>query len=595
MPIVSCTIFAVKRFKYQCPSSGAEGTIIEEPDNVAQMIWGLGSDDQPHNQIRAEGLPYHPDNPQNAPSHGSNQVPSRLQKKRTLTTQQVPKLSRTQTSAHTSNAKQSLARKQRQAHDDMRRPLSQVSPDIETHQDIVSGLSWNEGQPMPTGVGVPDSLVTDADVFPVDNNRILEWHLARLRQALRTSLVDMDSYSAYPGRLEPVIPTALAPGLPQSYPRIFVEPRPNEPVSSATRQSPIEAAQQYRQQQLYRQALQKQKLQVQNFLPTPPNSSSPQWSSHFSPYMTYCSTFSPELVGSTEHLVPVASQKYRSGSNASQYLPHVYDRHERDNVNDFDTNTNILSAKPPQIVPNVNSAASLRQSSSPSSTLAKYIKQLQALSPIAHFSPLQSVSTPNAPLAPLPSTDESTANPFRSVYRSPVVPTPLSPESPQTLSRGSLYNARSMPPTRPMQRRLSSVPEEGSAFLELSASVSPLRLQSQVTTDSVSPNHDGTTGYQKIHYLEVPFVDVIRKSPVSDLPEFENNLEAPSIAFYHDTSPVKVRLPVTKEHNIREQASEYHEQNKEGHQHGHRKKNRYKKLKGPATSNEQAPTCGLVG
>ncbi|KAH0827549.1 hypothetical protein J3R83DRAFT_4270 [Lanmaoa asiatica] len=578
----------------RCPS-GAEGTIIEEPDNVAQMIWGLGPDDQPHTHIRAEGLVSHPNNPQNTPSHGPCQLPPRLQKKRTPVTQQVPKLSRTQISAHTSHAKQGLARTQRHAHDDKRNPLSQLSPDIEAHQDLVSGLSWNEGQSMPTSIGVPDNLVSDADVFPVDNNRILEWQLARFRQALKTSLADLDSYSAYPGRLEPVIPAAVASGLPQSYPRIFVEPRPNEPVSTSTRQSPVEIAQQYRQQQLYRQALQKQKLQVQNFLPTPPNSSSPQWSSHFSPYLTYCSTFSPDSVGSIEHPAPVSSQKYRSGANASQYIRHVYDRHEHDNVNNFDTSTTISSAKTPQIMPNVNSAASLRQSSSSSSTLAKYIKQLQALSPTAHFSPLQPVPPPNVPLPPLPSANESTVGSLQSVYHSPVVPTPPSPESPQTLSRGSSYqNARSIPPTRPMQRRLSSVPEEDGALLELSTSVSPPRLQSQLTTNSISSSHDGTTGRQ-IRYLELPFVDVTRKSTIPDLPEFESSLGSPSIAFHHETSPVKVRLPIAKEHNVREQARGYHEQFKEGHQHGHRKKHRYKKLKGPAPTNEQAPTRGLVG
>lgn len=548
------------------------------------MIWGLGPDDQTHNQFRAEGFSSHPDNPQNAPSHGPSQAPPRLQKKRVPTAQQVAKSSRTQTSTHTSNAKQSLARTQRQAHDDKRSPLSQVSPDVEIRQDIVNGLPWNEGQSVPTGVGGPDNLLSDTDVFSVDHNRILEWQLARLRQALRTSLADVDSYSGYPGRLEPIIPAAVSPGLPQSYPRIFVEPRPNESVSSTTRQSPIEIAQQYRQQQLYRQALQKQNFQVQNFLPTPPNSSSPQWSSHFSPYLTYCSTFSPELVGSTEHPVPVPTQKYRPGAHASQYLRHVYDGHEHDN---FDTSTNISSAKTPPIVPNVNPTASLRQSSS-SSTLAKYIKQLQALSPITHFSPFQPVPPPNAPLSQLPSTDESTVGPFRNVYHSSVVPTPPSPESPQTLSRGSSYNTRSMASTRPIQRHLSSVPEEDGPLLELSTSVSPPMLQSQVTTDSVS-----STGHP-MRYLEVPFVDVTRKSTVPDLPEFETNLGAPSIAFHHDTSPVKVRLPVTKEHNIREHTSGYNERNR-GHQHGHRKKHRYKKLKGHATTNEQAPTRGLVG
>ncbi|KAF8135664.1 hypothetical protein EV363DRAFT_1415447 [Boletus edulis] len=459
----------------RCPS-GAEGTIIEEPDNVAQMIWGLGPDDQPHNQVRTEAPPSNHENP---PSHGPSQIIPRLQKKRTSATQQVPKSSRAQ-SSHTSHAKQSFARPQRQTPDDKHTSLSQVSPDTENRQDI--------GQPIPTNVGVPDNFLNDADLFPVDNNSLLEWQLARLRQALRTSLADIHSYTAYPGRLEPVIPAAVASGLPQSYPRIFVEPRPNEFVNSPTRQLPIEIAQQYRQQQLYMQALQKKKMQIQNLLPTPPNSSSPQWSSHFSPYLTYGSTFSPELVGSTEHPIPVSSQKHRTGTDASQHPRHVYDRHEHDHVNNFDTSTNTLSAKTPQIAPNVNSVPSLSQSSSSSSTLAKYIKQLQALSPIAHFSPLQPVPPPNASLPPL-SSNESTV-PFRTVYHSPVVPTPPSPESPQTLSRGSSYHGvRSMAPTRLVQRRLSSVPEEDSALLELSTFVSPSRLQSQDIKYAMSTYH----------------------------------------------------------------------------------------------------------
>ncbi|KAF8441449.1 hypothetical protein L210DRAFT_1055831 [Boletus edulis BED1] len=546
--------------------SGAEGTIIEEPDNVAQMIWGLGPDDQPHNQVRTEAPPSNHENP---PSHGPSQIIPRLQKKRTSATQQVPKSSRAQ-SSHTSHAKQSFARPQRQTPDDKHTSLSQVSPDTENRQDIVSGLPWNEGQPIPTNVGVPDNFLNDADLFPVDNNSLLEWQLARLRQALRTSLADIHSYTAYPGRLEPVIPAAVASGLPQSYPRIFVEPRPNEFVNSPTRQLPIEIAQQYRQQQLYMQALQKKKMQIQNLLPTPPNSSSPQWSSHFSPYLTYGSTFSPELVGSTEHPIPVSSQKHRTGTDASQHPRHVYDRHEHDHVNNFDTSTNTLSAKTPQIAPNVNSVPSLSQSSSSSSTLAKYIKQLQALSPIAHFSPLQPVPPPNASLPPL-SSNESTV-PFRTVYHSPVVPTPPSPESPQTLSRGSSYHGvRSMAPTRLVQRRLSSVPEEDSALLELSTFVSPSRLQSQVTSDGISSIHDGPTGHQ-IRYVDIPPEQAI------------TDLGAPSIA----TSPVKVRLPVTKEQNVREQTNS-------GHQHAHRKKQRYKKFKGPAATNEPATTRGLVG
>ncbi|KAG9316400.1 hypothetical protein JVU11DRAFT_2433 [Chiua virens] len=297
----------------RCPS-GAEGTIIEEPDNVAQMIWGTTVP-----LTKEEDICY-PTGSQVVPGH------------------RVP---------HTVNrAKPGNPRTQRQARDGRRSP-TQVSPDIEIHQDIVGDPSWNEVRSMPTTVEVPDTLAHDTDTLAIDSNRVLEWQIARLRQALRFSLADMDSYGAFAGRLEPVIPAGVGPGFPQSYPRIFVEPRPNESISPTARQSPIEVTQQYRHQQLYRQALQKQKSQAQNILPTPPDSSSPQWSSHFSPYLTYSSTFSPELIGSTEHLVSAPLHKYRVGANASQYPRHVYDRYEHDNVNNFDTSTNLPPCEEP--------------------------------------------------------------------------------------------------------------------------------------------------------------------------------------------------------------------------------------------------------
>ncbi|OBZ67993.1 hypothetical protein A0H81_11737 [Grifola frondosa] len=40
----------------RCPS-GAEGTIIEEQDNLSRMIWGLEGEDMPSNRPRADSLP----------------------------------------------------------------------------------------------------------------------------------------------------------------------------------------------------------------------------------------------------------------------------------------------------------------------------------------------------------------------------------------------------------------------------------------------------------------------------------------------------------------------------------------------------------
>ncbi|KAF9222583.1 hypothetical protein BS17DRAFT_767780 [Gyrodon lividus] len=462
----------------RCPS-GAEGTIIEEPDNVSRMIWGLGPDDQPHTQPRAEGLSVLTDS-QKFASHGPNQVPPRLQKNIPVVPQ-VDNQSRTPISANKSHMKSNNTGGTGRIHLFDKRSLSvnRALPGAETHDDAISGFPWIEGHSISNNPSSLNNLANDVNLSLVDDSRILEWQLSLLRQALRDSSVDLDPYNAYPGGLEPVIPSTAVSGFPQPYPRIFVEPRANESVGSLSRRPAVEIAQQYRQQQLYRRALQNQKAQQQNVLPTPPNSSSPQWSSHFSPYLVHHSTFSPDVAGSPN--LPSASQKYQFSPDTSQYLRHIHERNQPFNhANTFDANTKGSSSQSPQFIPKINASAAFRQNSPSSSTLAKYLQQLQALPPITYHSHPKPGPPPNVPLPPVPSINRELTGHVTSTYQSPVIPMPPSPESPQSRPRGISYqNPRSVPLTRLMQRRLSSVPEEDTAILELSSTVSSSRPQIQ--------------------------------------------------------------------------------------------------------------------
>ncbi|KIK92828.1 hypothetical protein PAXRUDRAFT_146469 [Paxillus rubicundulus Ve08.2h10] len=586
----------------RCPS-GAEGTIIEEPDNVSRMIWGLGPDDQPHPQPRTDGISASTDATQKFALHGSNQGLPHLQKKAPVSFQVVNQ-SRTLVPANKSHTKSSnISQTGRRMHlaDRRNAVANQALPRIETHHDMTYGLPWIEGSSHP---GVPDTLANNVNVSLVNDSRILEWQLSLLRQALKDSSADMDSYNAYSGGLEPVIPPTVTRGFPQPYPRIFVEPRANESVGSVRRQSAVEIAQHYRQQQLYKQALQNQKLQQQNVLPTPPNSSSPQWSSQFSPYLVHRPTFSPDVdgAGSPDRPSAFTSQDYQSNTDASQYLRRiVHERHEPFNHSStFDANATVSSSQSPQFIPKMNQPAAFRQNSSSLSTVTRYLQQLQALPPIAYHSSLRPGPPPDVPLPPLPCNSRDLTCHIASTHQSPVVPTPPSPKSPQSQPRSiSHQNPRSVPLTRLMQRRLSSVPEEDGTMLELSSTVSP-RSQSQIAAER-QPNVSARSGEDGSHqrYLEVPVVvGAMPRTPSQDSAELAGDYRTTSSVLHHRTSPAKVRLPVVKQQPTvarRGQASEYDNQTKGGNQHGHKKKHRYKRSKGPGSVDERVQTRGLVG
>ncbi|KAF9244970.1 hypothetical protein BU15DRAFT_59141 [Melanogaster broomeanus] len=244
----------------RCPS-GAEGTIIEESDNVSRMIWGLGPDDLPHNQPRPEGLSVGSDDPRRFPSHGPNHAPSRLQKKTHI---EVEHFRSNTVGGYPLPTNGALLRIRLYL---MLKPTMMRSLGFPGSKDSRYRTIWV----------VPTISRTVSIVPLVDDSRILEWQFALLRQALRDSAADIDPY---PRGLEPVIPPASVHGF-GSRTLVFSLSHGLTNRSAQEGDNPRELVQQYRQEHVYRQAPQNQKTQQQNFLPTPPNSSSPQWSSHF--------------------------------------------------------------------------------------------------------------------------------------------------------------------------------------------------------------------------------------------------------------------------------------------------------------------------
>jgi hypothetical protein len=237
-----------------------------------------------------------------------------------------------------------------------------------------------------------------------------------------------------PNSLKPSAPV-FVPASQQQYPRIFVEPRTAHTINPPPRLTAIEIAHQYRAQH-----------RPQSSLPTPPGSSSPQWT----PFMPHYTDPFPPL--DLHNLLPAkqsanfAQQQLmqdlqQSHSDPSQELRQfVLDRMRNPDVNvnhDYMSmsfgDSGLMDHYQP-ITPHIMSPAS------------QYRKQTIDVSP-PHPGP-----PPNSPLPPTPSSRTT-----RNFMAAP--PSPTSPDT-RVQSRNLTRQPRSVPFARLLQRRLSSVPEE---------------------------------------------------------------------------------------------------------------------------------------
>jgi hypothetical protein len=479
------------------------------------MIWGLGPDD-PSRQYRADSEHTDDENYHKAPPH--SHVPPLVQKRNVLQKPLQVRGATNNKKSYKGDAGVRAPNVHRHLDHELRvHGYSQGTHLLEPKDerlvhDLPFSGSWSAEVGIPT---VCELEVQERGFGPSLNYQELLLRLASAQQSLQDTALNQ----AHPEGTKPVFPVSSHPRATPVYPKIFVESRLNEVVNAAPRQSAVEIAQQFRQRQEFR-------LKQQSALLTPPNSSSPQWSSSFSPYQY--SSVSPEVdiqgaLGPPHHIlqaqVPLVDATYQ----ARKFL---YDRHDNNVVPQFFDGNGDCGPMLPRDDRNLSAAT--RHSSDVSNGLANYLRGLPTLS--------------SSTLAQQPRYSDTTA-PHQPQHvaaaRRPghtIVPVaPPSPESPGSQSRRASYQQpRSIPLARLMQRQLSSVAEE-----ELSG-----------LADTSSPfgyhfidGHQRSAAPRKYHHEQ--YLDVLPAGHLGRVPSTSttDDYEAQPYVFSHGTSPAKVRLP----------------------------------------------------
>jgi hypothetical protein len=244
----------------------------------------------------------------------------------------------------------------------------------------------------------------------------------------------------------PAMRVSSRPAVGSALPQILIEPRsPEVSQVPSRRMTAMELAHQYQQHQLL-------KMQQQSLLPTPPNSSSPLWSSEFSPYNHH--SVSPASLRHT-----VVQEQLRDPEVPDQLRHLVRERLGRNVAHDLDVSPLAPAAQ-------INSVSQLDYPDYELDPVTSHaLTNLLATQDIQHLSPLPSevlLPVTRAPQALPGYTDHDVRR-----YSAPHHETLLSPTSPEELgyARGHFQHQipRSIPLARLMQRRLSSVPEEDSS------------------------------------------------------------------------------------------------------------------------------------
>ena len=452
-------------------TSGAEGTIIEEHDNLPRMIWGLGADDAPstHSSVGSHNSHHvtahintHNSHPKAPPRFQTTQAsPAYL-----ATPQQTPLLS-LNSRGHRTTLSDHRRKTQASTHQHTLENLG-----FRPHDTNGSSIALDNMLRLGTAkvAGTWDSLYgtlahrsQDAaiETFDMNNGIALDWQVTHARKSLRNPPVEDSRGTKITHLLKPSAP-AFVPGrqvTPLPFPRIFVEPRSTQSYQELNQPHRIPASdipQQYRQHQ--------------SILPTPPSSTSPQWSSSFSPYQG--PLYSP---------LPVQQKQRPPADSSSELRRFVYERIGSGGQNQ-------ANCHPSAIFQNYEAIKS-QPVLARSPNVSRRHPHTQRLSVPSNCvkSPPHPGPPPSTPLPPVPSTASVVIR--DSEYwlgRSPSSDMPLSPTPPESRPRSVSYqHPRSVPLARLIQRRLASVPEEDLNFyLEHDRSSSPL-LCSQKTKNSV--------------------------------------------------------------------------------------------------------------
>lgn len=440
--------FRLPLTKHLC--SGAEGTIIEEPDNLPRVIWGLDSEghhatdfvsDSHMKQQEITALPSQP--VRHSPRHYKSFNESAV----------------TSTRAHSSAA--TMLSPGRARPDDTSYNTLKPATSVGLTDVIYSRNPYNETIVLENLVGRRTTRVAHRDHdydATSDLTRMLE-HNLRLRESETELQSNGELDRNLPSRIHgprnslsssrsvlPAMRVSSRPAVGSALPQILIEPRsPEVSQVPSRRMTAMELAHQYQQHQLL-------KMQQQSLLPTPPNSSSPLWSSSFSPYNHH--SVSP---ASLRH--SVAQEQLRDSEVPDQLRHLVRERLGRNIVHDPDVSPLAPAAQ-------INSLSRLDYPDYELDPVtSQALTNLLAAQDIQHLSPMPSEVL--LPVTRAPQTLPGYLGHDVRRYSAPHHDVLLSPTSPEEFeySRGHSQHQvpRSIPLARLMQRRLSSVPEEDSS------------------------------------------------------------------------------------------------------------------------------------
>jgi hypothetical protein len=470
---------------YEYLYSGAEGTVIEEPDNLPRVIWGLDSEE-----------------------HHVGEFGSDFQmKKQDIIAQQTqparnsPRRHKSSNESGVASAKShssvaALLSPRRAGQDDITYNTLKPATPVDYADVIYSRNPYNEA--------IILEKLTDRRAARVahrhraydaigDLTRTLEndLHLRESEIELQNNCeLDRNLLSSVYGSRNslsssrsglPAMRVSSRPAVGSALPQILIEPRsPEVPQVPSRRMAAMELAHQYQQHQLL-------KMQQQSLLPTPPNSSSPLWSSEFSPYNHHSVSPAP-----MRH--PVVQDQLRDPEVSDQLRHLVRERLGRHFMHEPDD---------PPLAPaaSINSVSRLDY---PDYELDPVTSQALTNLLATQDVPPQS-SEVLLPVARAPQVLPGYLGHDVRRYSVPHHDTLLSPTSPEGLgyTRGRPQHQipRSIPLVRLMQRRLSSVPEEDSSPTIHGRSPSPPQAMRH-SADKLYLNAAAQHGYRYTDTLE---------------------------------------------------------------------------------------------
>lgn len=489
VPIVShCTILLV--LVYEESYSGAEGTVIEEPDNLPRVIWGLDTEEHHLSDFGSDSHMKKHDFTTHQ-SHRAHHSPRHYK----------PSIGNSAASVRTHGSVAMLSPRRARPDDHSYSTLREVASGDRT--DVVySRGPYNEAIILENLI---DRRTTRAAHHNQDYDAIGDLtrtlgHNLHLRESdnephtgsnldrstLSRTYVSRKPLASSDSSL-PAMRVSSRPAVGSALPQILIEPRsPEFPPAASRRMTAMELAHQYQQHQLL-------KMQQQSLLPTPPNSSSPLWSSEFSPY--------------NHHSVSPASLRHQivheplRDSEAPDQLRHLMrERLGRNILHDPD-----LSSLAP--APQINSASRLDYPGyGLDPVTSQALTNIFATQDIQHLPALPSEVLLPVARGPqtLPGYIRDDARRYTAPHHDTLVAT-VSPTSPEefryTRGHPQPQIPRSIPLARLVQRRLSSVPEEDPSPTIHGRSPSPPQVTRQ-SADRTYLYPPAQHGYQYPEILE---------------------------------------------------------------------------------------------